>query len=115
MKDQKGAFTWCSKLLSLHPIQTESCEAVLPFSPWQKIRFELFLNSHLRCGRLSAKVLGTPAQKGNIIPDLLNSNAAIHIYQARARSARARRACALRALGLLLADGTPTVGRGKTF
>ena len=24
-------------------------------------------------------------------------------------------ACALRALGLLLADGTPTVGRGKTF
>ena len=27
----------------------------------------------------------------------------------------ARRACALRALGLLLADGAPTVGRGKTF
>ena len=26
-----------------------------------------------------------------------------------------RRACTLRALGLLLADGTPTVGRGKTF
>ena len=36
-------------------------------------------------------------------------------YQARAQSARARRACALRALGLLLADGAPTVGRGKTF
>ena len=36
-------------------------------------------------------------------------------YQARARSARARRACTLRALGLLLADGAPTVGRGKTF
>ena len=32
-----------------------------------------------------------------------------------ARSARARRACALRALGLLLADGAPTVGWGKTF
>ena len=29
--------------------------------------------------------------------------------------ARARKACALRALGLLLADGAPTVGRGKTF
>ena len=28
---------------------------------------------------------------------------------------RARRAGALRALGLLLADGAPTVGRGKTF
>ena len=27
----------------------------------------------------------------------------------------ARRACPLRALGLLLADGGPTVGRGKTF
>ena len=36
-------------------------------------------------------------------------------YQARGRSARARRACALRALGLLLADGVPTVGGGKTF
>ena len=35
--------------------------------------------------------------------------------QARARSARARRACALRALGLLLADGTPTVGGGEDF
>ena len=34
-------------------------------------------------------------------------------YQARAL--RFRRACALRALGLLLADGTPTVGGGKTF
>ena len=33
-------------------------------------------------------------------------------YPARAR---ARRACALRVLGLLLADGAPTVGRGKTF
>ena len=30
-------------------------------------------------------------------------------------SARARRACALRALGLLLADGAPAVGRRKTF
>ena len=29
--------------------------------------------------------------------------------------ARSRRACALRALGLLLADGASTVGRGKTF
>ena len=36
-------------------------------------------------------------------------------YQARAQSARARRACALRALGLLLADGTFTVGGGRTF
>ena len=33
-------------------------------------------------------------------------------YQARAR---ARRACAMRALGLLLADGTPTVGGGEDF
>ena len=30
-------------------------------------------------------------------------------------SPRARRACALRALRLLLADGTPTLGGGKTF
>ena len=32
-----------------------------------------------------------------------------------AREARARRACALRALGLLLADGTPTGGGGGDF
>ena len=31
------------------------------------------------------------------------------------KPARARRACPLRALGLLLADGAPTVGKGKTF
>ena len=43
-----------------------------------------------------------------------NTNLAV-FYQARARSARARRACALRALGLLLADGTPTGGRGEDF
>ena len=36
-------------------------------------------------------------------------------YPARAHSARARRACAQRALGLLLADGTPTGGRGEDF
>ena len=46
---------------------------------------------------------------------LLLFSAVVIIYQAHARSARARRACALRALGLLLADGAPTVGRGKTF
>ena len=34
---------------------------------------------------------------------------------ARARSAWARRAGALRALGLLLADGSPTGGRGDDF
>ena len=39
----------------------------------------------------------------------------LYLYPARARSARARRACALRALGLLLADGTPTGGRGEDF
>ena len=36
-------------------------------------------------------------------------------YPACARSALARRACALRALGLLLADGTPTGERGEDF
>ena len=36
----------------------------------------------------------------------------IVFFQARAR---ARRACALRALGLLPADGAPAVGGGKTF
>ena len=34
---------------------------------------------------------------------------------ARAQCARARRAYALRALGLLLADETPTGGRGEDF
>ena len=39
----------------------------------------------------------------------------IKFYPARARSARARRACALSALGLSLADGTPTGGKGEDF
>ena len=41
----------------------------------------------------------------------------VHIIQPprKVQSAQARRACALRALGLLLADGAPTVGGGKTF
>ena len=45
----------------------------------------------------------------------LETGKSLMIYQARARSARARRACALRALGLLLADGTPRGGRGEDF
>jgi len=44
-----------------------------------------------------------------------NEEKVLTFYPARARSARARRACALRALGLLLADGTPTGGRGEDF
>ena len=36
-------------------------------------------------------------------------------YPVCARSALAQRACALGAKGLLLADGAPTVERGKTF
>ena len=36
-------------------------------------------------------------------------------YQARAWSARARRACTLRALGLLLADGAPQWEGGRIF
>ena len=39
----------------------------------------------------------------------------VTVYPARAPSPRAQRACALRALGLLLADGTPTGGRGEDF
>ena len=36
-------------------------------------------------------------------------------FPARAQRAGARGACALRALGLLLADGAPAMGWGKTF
>ena len=36
-------------------------------------------------------------------------------FPARAKNARARRACTLRALRLLLADSALTLGRGKTF
>ena len=49
------------------------------------------------------------------MPSRWTSSEGTCFYPARVRSARARRACALRALGLLLADGAPTVGRGKTF
>ena len=51
--------------------------------------------------------------QGNYIDDDYRGNDVL--YPARAQSARARRAHALRALGLLLADSAPTVGGGKTF
>ena len=50
-----------------------------------------------------------------VIRRAVNKKQVLVYYPARARSARAQRACALRALGLLLADGAPTVGGGKTF
>ena len=55
---------------------------------------------------------GLPSEQPPIFY-LISIPPSFDIYQARAR--RARRACELRALGLLLADGTPTVGGGKTF
>ena len=51
--------------------------------------------------------LGSLSQLTQMLLEL--SKALWHLYQACAC------ACALRALGLLLADGTPTVGGGKTF
>ena len=39
----------------------------------------------------------------------------VNMTPIRYSCARAQRACALRALRLLLADGAPTVGGGKTF
>ena len=50
--------------------------------------------------------------RGNDRNSMTNRKLYFSVYPARARSARA---CALRALGLLLADGASTVGRGKTF
>ena len=83
---------------------------------------------HIFCDSYKLYYCRTCFQKGNVM-DLLREVEVFvkdHLgyvelpvlevsYQAHARSARARRACALRALGLLLADGTPTVGGGKTF
>ena len=63
-------------------------------------------------------ILYRSAPSPSICPCSIHSIRLIHghsfhftVYQARG----ARRACALRALGLLLADGAPTVGGGKTF
>ena len=55
-------------------------------------------------------VKGSSTPSPVTIRRLNSANNYYYYYQARAR-----RACALRALGLLLADGAPTVGRGKTF
>ena len=56
--------------------------------------------------------LGSDINCGNDRNDVDHVKRQQTAYPARAR---ARRACALRALGLLLADGAPTVGGGKTF
>ena len=65
-------------------------------------------------GALSKLLSGFCPLRGGVYPPFLLSFFE-HNYPARALRARARRAHALRALGLLLADGTPTVGGGKTF
>ena len=50
------------------------------------------------------------------IQKILDVNSPINVYSNQTKGcARAGRACALRALGLLLADGTPTVGGGRLF
>ena len=75
------------------------------------------------CGNNRIRMLHCPStficHKGlsiyYVILDRWGGGGVFPIYPARARSAQAQRACALRALGLLLADGAPTVGRGKTF
>ena len=57
-------------------------------------------------------------RRWQLVIDDTGSVVGIHAFIKPAREARGpegRRACALRALGLLLVDGTPTVGRGKTF
>ena len=49
-----------------------------------------------------------------LLDQVTQGNTIDHFFLSSPR-ALARRACALRALGLLLADGAPTVGGGKTF
>ena len=66
------------------------------------------------CYHIKVKLKRLLSQKNCLIFILITS-VEVHVIIKPARSARARRACALRALGLLLADGTPTVGGGKTF
>ena len=56
--------------------------------------------------------LGSDINCGNDRNDVDHVKRQQTAYPARAR---ARRACALRALGLLLADGTLTGGRGEDF
>ena len=57
--------------------------------------------------------VNSPCMKPPMNKRLFKSNQGILFFKP-ARKARVR-ACALWALGLLLAGGTPTVGGGKTF
>ena len=72
---------------------------------------------HFPCAKLSKREVQTNRNWKFQYPqpDLEPRHSTKKSFPARARSGQARRACALRALGLLLADGTPTVGGGKTF
>ena len=56
-----------------------------------------------------------PVDRLPLHPRINRSYQATHSKTFKTYIYPARRACALRALGLLLADGAPTVGRGKTF
>ena len=105
------------------------------FTGWQfKIRIGIFQRVYLLCQKLfivipdyrstttktTLTIIFVNAIFGEglvktYVPLLSEHHKWPYFYQARARSAQAQRACALRALGLLLADGTPTVGGGKTF
>ena len=89
----------------LHGDQMQRCNSLLDLVT---AALQAFLNYH--CHRYSRLAMV------NFQPFLGSVNCLTFqqfcIYPAHARS---RRACALKALGLLLADGAPTVGRGKTF
>ena len=72
-------------------------------------------DSSLSVAYYGAHIISKPPFRFRWLYTLARYYTLYHIYQARARSAGAQTACALRALVLLLADGAPTVGRGKTF
>ena len=89
----------------LHGDQMQRCNSLLDLVT---AALQAFLNYH--CHRYSRLAMV------NFQPFLGSVNCLTFqqfcIYPAHARS---RRACALKALGLLLTDGAPTVGLGKTF
>ena len=105
---------WCTADTAPLPSPCPLCTSALPLHFLQlllplHISYSTSLYYPLHCSSPTAlSTLSTTSSTTYYLPYL-------ELHPACARSARARRACALRALGLLLADGAPTVGRGKTF
>ena len=125
LKLERGAKLSLSKLLSARPRPRTTPPTTSPWSPWTPSPWSAALRS-------ASSLFFFHSLFFSILSWAFNKSDRHHPQQHRHHLQRHQnlhwqhfhphhhpsldyQACALRALGLLLADGTPTVGGGKTF